>query len=98
VGRRHVVLVRRRRGLDRRVAFRPPGSTDGLTGADSTSHTYASAGLYELIASVTDDDGGSASASRQVEVLSPAEAAERAGELLAVLADDPTVAAGVRVS
>ena len=52
----------------------PPGSVDGLTGAYSSSHTYATPSVYQLTATVTDDDGGPGSAAGQVEVLSPAAA------------------------
>ena len=76
--------------------FGPPGSISGLTGAYTSAHSYAAPGVYQLTPVVTDDDGGPGSATRPVEVLSPTAAALRAGDLLAALANDPTVRIGAR--
>ncbi len=76
--------------------FGPPGSTDGLTGTYRSPHTYSTTGLFELATIVSDDDDGSGTVSRQVEVLSAADAAGRAGDLLTDLAGDPTLSAAVR--
>jgi hypothetical protein len=76
--------------------FGPPGSVNGMLGTYTSSHAYAVPGVYPLNPVVTDDDGGPGSVTRSVEVLSPAAAAVRAGDLLSALATDPHVASAAR--
>jgi hypothetical protein len=75
-------------GLDRFVP-----TTDGEGGELAASHPYLLAGQYEIRVTVTDDDAGTGSDVRQLEVIAAAEAMERGAGLLAELLADPATSA-----
>jgi hypothetical protein len=58
------------------------------TGTFSYTHTYAQPGTYQAVASVTDDDGGTATVSIAIDVVDPAAAIEAVGDQLKDLLDD----------
>lgn len=60
------------------------------------SHAYAVPGDYLAVLTVVDDDDGEGSASRTIEVLSPADAVERVIGILQAKADDESVSAPAR--
>jgi hypothetical protein len=51
--------------------YGPPGSTTGVSGTVSGSHTYGSAGTYTVEVCVADDDGGTSCDTLTVTVTSP---------------------------
>jgi hypothetical protein len=76
--------------------FGPPGSSVGLDGTLSGAHAYAAAGTFTVGVTVTDDDGGSKTVTRQVAVVTPAEAAQRTAAVLRALATNPAVKPAAR--
>lgn len=71
----------------------------GALGLLRDAHTFAAAGTYDIVTTITDDDGGVTPATVRVEVLSPADAIEEIGDELSDLingATDPGVADALR--
>lgn len=64
-------------------------STGGVAGVASSWHAYAEPGTYALTLTVIDDDGGLGTASRDVRVLSAADALTEVRQDLEELAADP---------
>ncbi|HXW09689.1 MAG TPA: tandem-95 repeat protein [Steroidobacteraceae bacterium] len=77
-------------GLVSEVPFGPPGSEFGLTGLVLGSHVYADDGVYTVIVTVTDDNGGEHSDSFDITitnvapVIRPTAHAGREGELISL--------------
>jgi hypothetical protein len=60
-------------------------ATSGALGRLRDAHAFAAPGTYEIIATITDDDGGATQVTRQVEVLSLADAIEGVADRLTAL-------------
>jgi hypothetical protein len=76
--------------------FGPPGSPAGLDGTFTSTYAYSAPGVFTLTVTVHDDDGGVATPSRPVEVLSPLDAVERMETTVRALASDPAVRPAAR--
>ena len=71
----------------------------GVTGVLSHSHTFTQPGTYSIELSVTDDDGGTTTATATVEIMTVADAIEAVADILADEVDsanDPAVAAALQ--
>jgi hypothetical protein len=73
-------------------------ATNGVVGRLSDAHAFAAPGTYDVVATVTDDDGGASQVTRQVEVLSLEDAIESVADQLTTLigtAATPGIAAAL---
>ncbi len=75
----------------------PPEHVGTVTSPFSADHAYATAGLYTIAVTVTDDDGGSATETHDIEVLDAVEAIDRSVTSLTDLATDPATSGLARL-
>jgi hypothetical protein len=73
-------------------------ATGGVAGQLRDAHTFSAPGTYDVVATITDDDGGASQVTRQVEVLSLEDAIESVADRLTTLigqAASPDIAAAL---